>query len=76
MKDKELAKKLDDLYFKLAKEDKELLEKILDAFEDVAERHFKAINLIKKAIAIKDITGNATLNLNELLETLGDKENE
>ena len=26
--------------------------------------------------AIKDITGNATLNLNELLEILGEKENE
>ena len=35
---KELAKKLDDLYFKLEKEDKELLEKILDAFEECAKQ--------------------------------------
>ena len=99
---KELAKKIDDLYFKLAKEDKELLEKILDAFEECAKQRqeleqenkklkesldfllnkFKKVNtanrkakeLIRKALVETDITGNATLNLNELLEILGDKE--
>ena len=36
----------------------------------------EAIELIRKAMVESDITGNGTLNLNKLLEILGDKENE
>lgn len=89
MKDKELAKKLDDLYFKLAKEDKELLEKILDAFEECAkqrqdlEQENKQLKEDKrKAIeyinyyAIEDDDFNKLYDIEEqeLLAILGEKE--
>lgn len=52
----------------------ELLEETLKENKQLKEDKKKAIELIRKAIVETDITGNGTLNLNELLEILGDKE--
>lgn len=54
----------------------EQLEQLQQENKELKEKIDKAIELIRKALVETDITGNGTLNLNELLNILGEKENE
>ena len=58
----------------MCKDLQDMIENLCNYKDLLKQKINKAIELIKKAILERDITGNGTLNLNELLETLEAKD--